>query len=296
MSKRRPKMEEELEPEIRNKALPLFIAVTIIIAGIGAAAYLALSPHSQSGSINIESGGSSGGSGTGGGENTGEENSGNDEGNQSGSTTDTNQTENGGDNTGSTGNTSNNQTESSNPLAIMHVRSDDGSIDGIVKIELYMDKAPITVRNFINYSDDGFYKGLVFHRVIPDFVAQGGGFYYGNDGVLTYKQPIYSPIKSEANNGLSNVKGTIAMARTSDPNSATSQFYFNLKDNPSLDYSANNPGYCVFGKVISGWDLVQAMANIPTHKETAHFPQGDTELSDVPTVHITIVSVTIQNA
>ena len=276
MSKRRPKMEEEPEPEIKNRALPLLIAVIIIIAGIGAAAYFALSPHSQSGSINIESGGSSGGSGTGGGENTGEENSGNEEGSQSGSTTDND--------------------ESSNPLAIMHVRSDDGSIDGIVKIELYMDKAPITVRNFINYSDAGFYNGLVFHRVIPDFVAQGGGFYYGNDGVLTYKQPIYSPIKNEADNGLSNLEGTIAMARTSDPNSATSQFYFNLKDNTNLDYNSTNPGYCVFGKVISGWNLVQAMAKIPTHKETAHFPQGDTELSDVPTVHITIVSVMIQNA
>ncbi len=185
---------------------------------------------------------------------------------------------------------------SGNPIAIMKVKSKDGSIDGTIKIELYKEKAPITVNNFIKYAKAGFYNGTVFHRVIPGFVAQGGGFYYGSDGILTYKEPLYPPIKNEASNGLSNLEMTIAMARTNDPNSATSQFYFNLKDNTNLDYSANNPGYCVFGKVISGWDLVKSMANIPTHSETAKYPQGQTQLSDVPTVPIIIESVTIQGA
>ncbi len=175
-----------------------------------------------------------------------------------------------------------------NPVALISVRSADGSIDGVIKVELYRDKAPITVENFIRYADDGFYDGLVFHRVIPNFVVQGGGYYYDENGDLQYKRATYPPIQNEADNGLSNSEGTIAMARTSDPNSATSQFYFNLKDNTNLDYSENNPGYCVFGKVISGWNLVQDMAKIPTHTESG--------MSDVPTVHIVIESVTIQGA
>ena len=174
-----------------------------------------------------------------------------------------------------------------NPVAMIRVRSDDGSIDGTIKVELYREKAPVTVDNFIKYANDGFYEGLVFHRVINNFVAQGGGFYY-DSGSLTYKEATYPPINNEASNGLSNSERTIAMARTSDPNSATSQFYFNLKDNTNLDYSENSAGYCVFGKVISGWDLVEDMAKIPTHEESG--------MSDVPTVHIVIESVTIQDA
>ena len=182
-----------------------------------------------------------------------------------------------------------------NTIALMNVKSADGSISGVIKIELYPDKAPDTVQNFIRYAKDGFYNGLVFHRVMANFVVQGGGFYYNNN-VLTYKNTTYPPIKDEASNRLSNLERTIAMARTQDPNSATSQFYFNLKNNSDLDYSAKNPGYCVFGKVVDGWNLVQAMGNTPTHDESAQFPQGTQTMSNVPTVHLTIVSVTIQGA
>lgn len=176
-----------------------------------------------------------------------------------------------------------------NPIAIINVRSDDGSIAGAIKVELYRDKAPVTVDNFIRYAKDGFYDDLVFHRVIANFVVQGGGFYYDENGDLQYKSATYPPIKNEADNGLSNEMGTIAMARTSDPNSATSQFYFNLVDNPSLDYKdPSNPGYCVFGKVIDGWSIVQQIGALPTTSENG--------MSDVPMVHVTIEGVTILNA
>jgi len=129
-------------------------------------------------------------------------------------------------------------------------------------VELYPEKAPITVKNFLRYVDEGFYNGTIFHRVIPGFVIQGGGFTTD----LTPK-PTHPPIQNEAGNGLKNERGTIAMARTSEIHSATSQFYINLKDNPFLDYTSPTPegyGYAVFGRVISGMEVVDKIATIPT--------------------------------
>jgi len=128
--------------------------------------------------------------------------------------------------------------------------------------ELYADKAPATVDNFLRYVNDGFYKGTIFHRVIPGFVVQGGGF--SKD---FQQKPTREPVKNEAANGLKNETATLAMARTSDPNSATAQFFINLKDNSSLDHRAPNPreyGYTVFGRVVKGMDVVQRIAAIPT--------------------------------
>ncbi|MBV8502142.1 MAG: peptidylprolyl isomerase [Paucibacter sp.] len=124
--------------------------------------------------------------------------------------------------------------------------------DGELVVELYASKAPATVANFMKYVDDGFYSNTIFHRVVYNFVVQGGGYITGS----VAKNPSYAAIALESNNGLSNLRGTIAMARTSDPNSATSQFYFNTVDNTSLDYvNAANPGYAVFGKVITTTSL-----------------------------------------
>jgi len=129
-------------------------------------------------------------------------------------------------------------------------------------VELYPDKAPATVANFLRYVNDGFYKGTIFHRVISGFVVQGGGF------TKDYQQkPTREPIKNEAANGLKNATATLAMARTSDPHSATAQFFINLKDNNFLDHRAPNPreyGYTVFGRVVDGMDVVQKIAAIPT--------------------------------
>jgi peptidyl-prolyl cis-trans isomerase B (cyclophilin B) len=132
---------------------------------------------------------------------------------------------------------------------------------GDIRLELDRTKAPTTVNNFLQYVEDGFYDGTIFHRVIPDFVVQGGGFEPG----LVEKE-TRDPITNESNNGLSNTRGTVAMARTSDPNSATSQFYINLKDNSgTLDYqSPSSPGYAVFGTVTAGMDVVDAIAAVET--------------------------------
>ncbi len=132
---------------------------------------------------------------------------------------------------------------------------------GKMLIELYADKAPVTVKNFLGYVDSGFYEGTIFHRVIPGFMIQGGGFTNG----LVEKLAL-SPIKNEAGNGLSNLRGTIAMARTSAVDSATAQFFINVVDNLFLDHKDNTPlgyGYCVFGKVIDGMDTVDVIANMP---------------------------------
>lgn len=133
---------------------------------------------------------------------------------------------------------------------------------GNVVLELYPDKAPKTVENFLQYVDSGFYKNTIFHRVIPNFMIQGGGF----DTTFNQK-PTRSPIQNEAANGLKNEVGTIAMARTPDPHSATAQFFINVANNGFLNYKAPNQngyGYTVFGKVISGIDIVQKIASIPT--------------------------------
>ncbi len=130
---------------------------------------------------------------------------------------------------------------------------------GDIVVELNETKAPKTVQNFLRYVDDNFYDGTIFHRVIPGFVVQGGGFTPG----LNQKN-TRDPIKSEADNGLKNTRGTIAMARTSAPDSATSQFYFNLADNTQLDHTDTNAGYTVFGRVLEGMDVVDRIAAVPT--------------------------------
>jgi len=136
---------------------------------------------------------------------------------------------------------------------------------GTMVIELYPDRAPETVKNFQQYVQSGFYNGTVFHRVIPGFMIQGGGF----TADLQHKPPR-EPIRNEASNGLKNVVGSIAMARTSDPHSATSQFFINVVDNPMLDYREGNPGYAVFGKVISGMDVAEKIASVPTTARPPH--------------------------
>jgi len=135
---------------------------------------------------------------------------------------------------------------------------------GPITLELDRAKAPITVDNFLKYVDDGFYNNLVFHRVISDFMIQGGGM----DDRLNEK-PTRAPIKNEAGNGLSNTRGTIAMARTNDPNSATAQFFINLFDkNTILDRAGG--GYAVFGKVVGGMETVDAIAKVQTGNQGGH--------------------------
>ena len=136
---------------------------------------------------------------------------------------------------------------------------------GTIVLELYPDRAPETVKNFQQYVQSGFYNGTVFHRVIPGFMIQGGGF----TADLQHK-PSREPIRNEANNGLKNDVGTIAMARTSDPHSATSQFFINVVDNSPLNYREGNYGYAVFGKVTSGMDVVQKIATVPTTARPPH--------------------------
>lgn len=153
--------------------------------------------------------------------------------------------------------------------------------EGDFIVELYPSKAPATVANFLQYVKDGFYTKTIFHRVINDFMIQGGGFERD-----LYEKPTRDPIKNEANNGLKNKVGTIAMARTSDPDSATSQFFINLSDNAFLDHKGPQPdqiGYCVFGQVISGMEVVRKIGIIPTGQVS--------RFSDVPTKPIKINSV-----
>lgn len=143
-----------------------------------------------------------------------------------------------------------------NPVVVMKTSK------GTIKIELFQDKAPITVKNFLGYVDDKFYDGTIFHRVMPDFMIQGGGFEPGMK-----QKPTRAPVKNEAANGLSNDTYTVAMARTSDPQSATAQFFINVKDNDFLNYTAPTPqgyGYCVFGKVVQGQDVVDTIKKVRT--------------------------------
>ena len=133
---------------------------------------------------------------------------------------------------------------------------------GPITIELDRARAPITVDNFLKYVDKGFYDGLIFHRVIPRFMVQGGGMKEVNNQLQEQKEGAFPPIQNESGNGLSNARGTIAMARTSNPNSATSQFFINHGNNAQLDNYGG--GYTVFGKVIDGMDVVDAIAKVPT--------------------------------
>lgn len=149
---------------------------------------------------------------------------------------------------------------------------------GDIVLELNQDKAPITVKNFLDYVDSGFYNDTIFHRVISGFMIQGGGF--SED--MTQKSTL-APIKNEANNGLSNVRGSIAMARTGIIDSATSQFFINVVDNDSLNHSNNRDfGYAVFGKVVKGMDVVDKIAKSRTTQKKGY--------SDVPAKPITIIS------
>jgi cyclophilin family peptidyl-prolyl cis-trans isomerase len=148
---------------------------------------------------------------------------------------------------------------------------------GPIKVALDRDKAPASVDNFLQYVRSGHYDGTVFHRVIPNFMIQGGGF----DANMSQK-PTKPPIKNEANNGLKNRRGTLAMARTNDPDSATSQFFINLKDNPALDYGMRNAGYAVFGEVTEGMDVVDRIAAVPTSARPPH--------ADVPRMPVVIKS------
>ena len=130
-------------------------------------------------------------------------------------------------------------------------------------VQLDPARAPKTVANFLDYVKGGFYKGTIFHRVIPGFMVQGGGF-----TATMQQKPTRPPIALESQNGLRNLRGTIAMARTADPNSATAQFFVNVVDNPSLDYpKPDGYGYAVFGKVISGMDVIDKIVAVPTQNE-----------------------------
>jgi len=142
---------------------------------------------------------------------------------------------------------------------------------GIIEIELNREKAPITVENFVNYVNEGFYDGLCFNRIIKGFVIQGGGFYVN----ATYKEPG-NPIQIESSNGLKNVKGAIAMARGSEPNTATCQFYINTVNNPGLDPSSDGYGYTVFGKVSIGLEIIETIEAITTDtRQTPYGPMQD---------------------
>jgi cyclophilin family peptidyl-prolyl cis-trans isomerase len=167
-----------------------------------------------------------------------------------------------------------------NPQAVIHTSMGD------IRLELYPGKAPVSVQNFINYANNGFYDGTIFHRVISNFMIQGGGFTPDMQ-----KKTTGEPIQNEATNGLSNIRGTIAMARTGDPHSATAQFFINVQDNMNLDYSGQSSsrewGYTVFGRVIGGMEVVDKIRFVET---TTQAP-----LSNVPTEPVVIESVEIIN-
>lgn len=148
---------------------------------------------------------------------------------------------------------------------------------GDITIELFEEQAPITAANFLSYVDDGFFDGTIFHRVIPGFVIQGGG----HTADMNQKATKDS-IKNEANNGVKNLRGTLSMARTREVNSATSQFFINLKDNTMLDHSARDFGYAVFGKVTAGMDVVDRIAAVKTGSKAGH--------QDVPLEPVVVLS------
>jgi cyclophilin family peptidyl-prolyl cis-trans isomerase len=147
---------------------------------------------------------------------------------------------------------------------------------GAFSVELLADKAPNTVENFLAYLDAGFFDGTIFHRVIPGFMVQGGGFTPDMG-----QKPTRAPIKNEADNGVKNARGTVAMARTSDIHSATAQFFVNLANNAFLDHGGRDFGYAVFGRVTGGMDVVDAIAKVKTGRQGHH--------DDVPLEPVTVV-------
>ena len=166
------------------------------------------------------------------------------------------------------------------PEVTLLVQGVDTSVSTVV-VKLDPIQAPNTVNNFLDYVNAGFYRLTIFHRVIKDFVVQGGGYTAGP----TIKAATSAAIKLESKGGLRNVKGSIAMARTSDPDSATSQFYINTVDNPSLDYKSDaDPGYAVFGSVITGMDVIDRLSEVPVRFD---FASG---LTHLPVTNVTILS------
>ena len=151
---------------------------------------------------------------------------------------------------------------------------------GDIKVTLFEDKAPITCENFLEYVSDGFFDNTIFHRVIPNFMIQGGGF----DPEMNQKK-TRDPIKNEADNGVSNKRGTLAMARTSVVDSATAQFFINLRDNDFLDHGTRDFGYAVFGEVADGMEVVDVIAGVATGNHAGH--------QDVPVDSVVIESVTL---
>ena len=155
------------------------------------------------------------------------------------------------------------------PLGMLVTQTGEGLDANHIPFELDPVAAPKSVKNFLDYVNAGFYRLSIFHRVIQGFVVQAGGYTAGLTGV-TLKSPTQPAIELESNNGLKNLRGTIAMARTDEPNSATSQWYVNVADNPSLDYAdAASPGYAVFGKVVSGLEVVDEIAIVPVQQNAA---------------------------
>lgn len=151
---------------------------------------------------------------------------------------------------------------SENPVVLLETSSGD------ILLELFADKAPETVANFLEYVDSGFYANTIFHRVIKNFMIQGGGM-----GVRMDEKATRTPVKNEADNGVKNERGTVAMARTMDPHSASAQFFINLIDNDFLNHSEPTPqgwGYCVFGKVSEGMDVVEKIAKLKTKSAGMH--------------------------
>ncbi len=149
---------------------------------------------------------------------------------------------------------------------------------GEFTVELDEESAPVSSKNFLRYVDEGFFEGTVFHRVIPGFMVQGGGFATDME-----QKSGHAPIKNEADNGLRNLRGTLAMARTNDLHSATSQFFINLVDNAFLDHKTGSFGYAVFGRVVSGMDVVDKIAKVKTGRQRGH--------DDVPGEPVVIKSV-----
>jgi cyclophilin family peptidyl-prolyl cis-trans isomerase len=146
-----------------------------------------------------------------------------------------------------------------NPVAVISTSMGD------ITVELFKDRAPVSVENFVRYAAEGFYPGTIFHRVVKGFVIQGGGY---TNGMV--EKPTHEPIQNEATNGLKNTRGTLAMARTQTLRSATSQFYINVSDNSALDHRGYTPsdfGYAVFGRVLSGMDVAERIADVPTKSE-----------------------------
>ena len=159
------------------------------------------------------------------------------------------------------------------PAAKTYPRVSLETSKGKIVIEVYPDKAPLTVANFLQYVKSGFYDGVIFHRVIPDFMVQTGGFTPAME-----QKPTKGQVKNESDNGLRNERGTLAMARLSAPHTASSQFFINLKDNRSLDHSPRGWGYTVFGKVVEGMEVVDSVATVRT---TTKGPHGDVPVEPV---------------